>query len=175
MLVTTEELQAAFHLLDSDQTGHITLQNLKRRLSVFFPEMTAKEYRFLMNNRKEITIEDLHDLLIDNEITNFDPVLDAFRAFDPRSHGHISSDKMREVFGKCGFGELSTEELDILMRSADLDGDGFIGVEDFRGMVDLGRPLSQHHDSHGHGHGQHEKEKSHGKGKDTDKGHKRGH
>jgi hypothetical protein len=59
------------------------LQNLKKRLSLFFPEMTAKEYRFLMNNKKELTIEDFNELLMDNDLESFDPTVDAFRAVDP--------------------------------------------------------------------------------------------
>ena len=58
-------------------------QNLQKRLSLFFPEMTAREYRFLMNNKRELTEEDLSELLLDNDIQNFDPTADAFRAFDP--------------------------------------------------------------------------------------------
>ena len=64
-----------------------------------------------MNNKKEMTIEDLQELVLDNEITNFDPVQDAFKAFESRHHGHVTSERMREVFERCGFGELSTEEL----------------------------------------------------------------
>lgn len=43
--------------------------------------MTPKEYKFLMNNRKELTIEDLNELLADNEVndTDFDPVAEAFK------------------------------------------------------------------------------------------------
>lgn len=116
LYVSSEELHAAFTLLDADKNGIITLQNLKKRLGVFFPNMTAKEYRFLMNNRKEITFEDLEELLVDNEVTNFDPAIDAFRAFDPDGTGAISADKLREVFSALNFGELTDEELDILTR-----------------------------------------------------------
>ena len=47
-----KEIQAAFDVLDIDKNGFISLNNLKKRLGVFFPDMTA-EYRFLMNNQKE--------------------------------------------------------------------------------------------------------------------------
>lgn len=115
--------------------------------------MTAKEYRFLMNNRKEMSLEDLQELLIDNEVSNFDPVAEAFKLFDPRGSGGVSTEKLREVFSRCGLGELSDEELGILMTAGDLDGDGTIGLGDFRGVMDAsrrpkpdvgpGRPTSQ--------------------------------
>lgn len=33
----------------------------------------------LMNHKAEMTFEDLKDLLLENEITNFDPVAEAFK------------------------------------------------------------------------------------------------
>jgi Ca2+-binding EF-hand superfamily protein len=116
VLVTYEELQAAFHILDLDKSGAITLPNLKKRLGVFYPDLTAKEYRFLMNNKKEMTVEDLSELLVDNEVTNFDPIAEAFKAYDTKNLGYISDEKLREVFISYGFGELSDEEMDILTR-----------------------------------------------------------
>eukprot|EP01040_Poterioochromonas_malhamensis_P005308 gene5309-5692_t len=136
VLVTSEEISTAFQLLDTERTGQLTIATLKKRLGPLFPEMSAKEFRFLMNNKKEITIDDLKDLLIDNELTNFDPVADAFRVFDPESKGVINEDKLRQAFISLGLGELSDEELDILKRSADVNSDGLISVEDFRDMLE---------------------------------------
>ena len=116
MLITPDEIAAAFQLLDTEKTGQLTIATLKKRLGVLFPEMTAKEFRFLMNNKKEITLEDLKELLVDNELNNFDPVADAFRVFDTDGKGVINEDKLRQAFVSLGFGELSDEELDILKR-----------------------------------------------------------
>lgn len=52
VMMNPEDIQKAFSFLDADATGKISLSNLKKRLGVFFPEMTAKDYRFLMNNKK---------------------------------------------------------------------------------------------------------------------------
>jgi hypothetical protein len=54
--------------------------------------MTAKEYRFLMNNKKELTIEDFNELLMENDLENFDPTLDAFRAFDSLVREKLTAD-----------------------------------------------------------------------------------
>ena len=64
VLVTPEELRVAFELLDTEKMGSVTLAALRKRLGFFFPDMTPKEYRFLMNNRKEITLTDLEELLV---------------------------------------------------------------------------------------------------------------
>ncbi len=116
ILVTSEEISTAFAMLDPDKTGQLTLNSLKKRLGVLFPEMTAKEYRFLMNNKKELTIEDLRELLMENELNGFDPIHDAFRVFDPDGKGVLNEDKLRKAFVSFGFGELSDEELEILKR-----------------------------------------------------------
>ena len=74
VLVTPEEIEAAFEFFDLDGSGKITMGNLKKRLSVFYKNMPNKEFRFLMNNKPEMTKEELTALLIDNEVQNFDPV-----------------------------------------------------------------------------------------------------
>jgi calmodulin len=102
--------------LDTEKTGQLTIQALKKRLTTLFPEMTAKEFRFLMNNKKEITAEDLKELLLENELTQFDPINDAFKVFDPDNKGVINEDKLRQAFISFGYGELSDEELEVLKR-----------------------------------------------------------
>lgn len=114
ILVTQEELSAAFLMLDPEHTGQLTLASLKKRLGSLLPEMTAKDYRFLMNNKKEMSVEDLRELLVENEVSNYDPIFDAFRVFDPSGSGFIDEDKLRTAFVAFGLGELSDEELDVL-------------------------------------------------------------
>jgi hypothetical protein len=79
ILISPEEIKLAFDFLDCDKSGKVSLANLKKRLAVFFPEMSAKEYRFMMNNKREMTLQDFNDMLLDNEVTNFDPVSEAFK------------------------------------------------------------------------------------------------
>lgn len=79
ILITPEEIKLAFDFLDCDKSGKVSLANLKKRLGVFFPEMSAKEYRFMMNNKREMTLQDFHEMLVENEVTNFDPIAEAFK------------------------------------------------------------------------------------------------
>jgi len=137
VLVTPEELKVAFEMLDTEKMGAVTLTALRKRLGFFFPDMTPKEYRFLMNNRKEITLSDLEEMLVDNEITNFDPVAEAFKLYDPDDEGAIPGSRLKEVFSAYGFGDMTPEEYSVLLRTADADGDGKISLADFRAMLAL--------------------------------------
>ena len=134
--VSRAEIESAFAFLDTEQKGKVTAGNLKKRLASFFPDLTTRDYKYLMDNKKEITIDDLTDILVDNEIKEFDPVAEAFRAYDPENKGFISNEKLSEIFATFGFGELSGEELGLLTKAADVDGDGIVSLGDFRRMMD---------------------------------------
>ena len=71
--------------------------------------MPAKEYRFLMNNKNEMSFEELHDLLIDNEVKNFDPVAEAFKVYDPENSGFVDTEVLRSIFESLGFGEITDD------------------------------------------------------------------
>jgi Ca2+-binding EF-hand superfamily protein len=73
-------------------------------------------HRFLMNNKRELSLGDLSELLTDNDITGFDPVLEAFKAYDTEGDGFIPEAKLREIFATFGLGEISSTELEILTR-----------------------------------------------------------
>ena len=55
--LSRDEIAKTFAFLDADGQGQVTMATLKKRLGAFFPEMTTKEYRFLMGGRKELTLE----------------------------------------------------------------------------------------------------------------------
>jgi len=141
--VSREDISSAFDILDADKTGSIHFPTLKKRLGVFFPEMTAREFRFLMNNKKEITLDDLIELIEDNDIQNYDPVAEAFKAYDPHSQGHIDFEKMKDIFRSYDLGELVDDELDLLKRAADIDNDGLITLQDFRALLDKPQSVAQ--------------------------------
>ncbi len=96
--------------------------------------MPVKDYKFLMNGESELTYEDLYNLVKDNEISNFDPVAEAFKVYDPTGAGYTDTNILKSIYTKLGFGDLSEEDIRILVETADLDGDGVIGLEDFRQM-----------------------------------------
>ena len=129
--------------------GHITISNLKKKFGVFFPDMTSKEYRFLMNNNREMTADDLYDLVKDNSIEDFDPVAEAFKLYDQNDEGTIDPERLREIFKIYGMTDIADEDISLLVKTADIDGDGKISLEDFRIMLEGDvEALSQHHMQH---------------------------
>ena len=122
---------------------HCAAHRLKSRLGAFYKNMPIKEYKFLMNNQSELSLQDLKDLLMNNEVTNFDPVAEAFKAYDPENTGFVDQDVLRNVFENLGFGQITDDDMKILLETGDVDQDGRISLEDFRNMieVDAGEPL----------------------------------
>ena len=55
-------------------------------------------------------------------------IRDAFEVFDKDGNGFISAQELRQVMASLGE-KLSEEELDEMMREADVDGDGQINFE----------------------------------------------
>ena len=64
----------------------------------------------------------------------------AFAAFDQDSNGYLSKSELRDALRVLQEQELTDEELDRLMRQADRDGDGLIGIEDFLSSILPSKP-----------------------------------
>ncbi|WAR18956.1 CALM-like protein [Mya arenaria] len=61
-------------------------------------------------------------------------ISDAFRAFDKDSNGFISPAELRHVMTNLGE-MLTEEEVDEMIRAADMDGDGQVNFEEFVKMM----------------------------------------
>lgn len=161
MLVSASDIDAAFRFLDASGKGKITIGALRQKLSAFFPgadgeavvlslvgclydrrpysDMPLSELRFLLGDKKEITVAELHELLDGNQITNFDPVAEAFKCFDPSGTGFADIAHTREIFTRLGL-DLSDEDVRVLISTADGDRDGAISLSDFREMLKRAAP-----------------------------------
>ena len=137
--INEDELKAAFEFFDVSGSGKITLKDLKSRLGAFYKNVPIREYKFLMNNQSELTLDDLRALLENNEIKNFDPVAEAFKVYDPQQTGFVDTTVLRGIFEKLGFGTITEEDVKILVETADVDKDGRISLEDFRKMIEPGK------------------------------------
>merc|ERR1712070_227283 len=139
ILIQEHELRIAWDFFDTKGTGKLTAADIKRRLSTFYHNVSNKEIKFLLNNQPEITFEDLYELLKDNQLTNFDPVKEAFKVYDPQDTGFVDMAVVKEFFHNLGHGDISDEDAKIILETADADKDGRIGLDDFRLMVPFGQ------------------------------------
>uniref|UniRef100_A0A7S2DSQ3 EF-hand domain-containing protein n=1 Tax=Alexandrium andersonii TaxID=327968 RepID=A0A7S2DSQ3_9DINO len=140
LLITEEELRVAWDFFDTSGKSKLTTFDVKKRLQTFYKDITTREVKFLLNNQPEITFEELYALLKDNQLTNFDPVKEAFKVYDPHGTGFIDMDVVKTFFKELGYGDISDEDAKIILETADGDKDGRIGLEDFRMMVPFGQP-----------------------------------
>lgn len=60
-----------------------------------------------------------------DEIDSEEEIRGAFRVFDKDGNGHISAPELRHVMGNLGE-KLSDDEINEMIRQADIDGDGQI-------------------------------------------------
>lgn len=88
-----------------------------------------------MTGKDELSISELHDILKNNELENFDPIAEAFKFFDPEGSGSVDMERLREIFLLLGYGDLSYADLNSILEIADTDGDHKISLDDFRKLI----------------------------------------
>ncbi|EKF33483.1 hypothetical protein MOQ_002649 [Trypanosoma cruzi marinkellei] len=148
--LTRADVEAAFAFFDVQNKKDLKPRDLKARLTAFYPNMTNKELKFLLESADgNFTVETLWGI-IDNyhamytstltaETLTFDPVKEAFKIYDPQGRGFVDVEVLADIMKRIGLGELSQEELGLLIQTADFDKDGNISLEDFRNLLKIGR------------------------------------
>jgi len=136
MPINEAELSAAFDFFDVTGQGRITPNDLKQRLGAFYKNLPAKDIKMLLGDGS-FTKETLRNLLSNNELGNYDPVKEAFKAYDPNGTGFADPETLRSIFQALGYGEITDDDLQVLVETADADNDGKISLEDFRQMMRL--------------------------------------
>ncbi|KAH7445584.1 hypothetical protein KP509_01G015900 [Ceratopteris richardii] len=102
---TDAELQEMINEVDADRNGTID-----------FPEFLGLMARKLKDTDSE---EELRE---------------AFKVFDKDQNGYISAAELRSVMANLGE-KLTDEEVDEMIREADIDGDGQVNYEEFVKMM----------------------------------------
>ncbi|CAN1253236.1 unnamed protein product [Linum perenne] len=149
------EFKEAFSLFDKDGDGHFSDPSLFHLIPVFVFTgcITTKELgtvmRSLGQNPTEAELQDMiNEVDADgNGTIDFPEFLnlmarkmkdtdseeelkEAFRVFDKDQNGFISAAELRHVMTNLGE-KLTDEEVDEMIREADVDGDGQINYEEF--------------------------------------------
>ncbi len=68
---------------------------------------------FVLFLQTEMTEGDLLKLLQDNELTDFDPIKEAFKIYAPDDEEFLSKKVLKKVLGSMGFKDISDDDLQV--------------------------------------------------------------
>lgn len=135
------EFQEAFCLFDKDGDGCITLDELATVIQSLGQNPIKEELQDMINEvdiNGNGTIEFGEFLsLMARKIKETDAeeeLKEAFKVFDKDQNGYISASELRNVMINLGE-KLTDEEVNQMIREADVDGDGQVNYEEFVRMM----------------------------------------
>ncbi|KAF5454675.1 hypothetical protein F2P56_024322 [Juglans regia] len=135
------EFQEAFCLFDKDGDGSITIEELANAIRSLDQNPTQEELQTMINEvdvdgNGTIEFGEFLNLMArkmkENEAE--EELKEAFKVFDQDQDGYISPNELRHVMINLEE-RLTDEEVDQMIRDADLDGDGLINYEEFVRMM----------------------------------------
>ncbi|KAK3599650.1 hypothetical protein CHS0354_029111 [Potamilus streckersoni] len=131
------ELREAFSLFDKDGDGDISVKELGSVMRSLGQNPSDKELEEMI---KEVDVdgngtidfdEFLHMMGRKMKVTDTeDEIKEAFKVFDKDNNGLISPSELKSVMVNLGE-RLTDEEVDEMIKEADVDGDGYINYEEF--------------------------------------------
>ncbi|XP_033733497.1 calmodulin-A-like isoform X1 [Pecten maximus] len=144
MILTDEqvaEFKEAFTLFDKDGDGTITTSELGTVMRSLGQNPTENELQDMINEvdadgNGTIDFEEFLHMMARKmkETDSEEDLREAFRVFDKDGNGYISAAELRHVMTNLGE-KLTDEEVDEMIKEADLDGDGMVNYEDFMGYT----------------------------------------
>ncbi|XP_074282019.1 calcium-dependent protein kinase 20 [Silene latifolia] len=132
-------LKQMFKMIDADNSGHITLEELKKGLEKVGANLKHSEIVSLMqaadiDNSGTIDYgEFLAAMLHLNKIQQEDHLFAAFNYFDKDGSGYITHDELQQACQQFG---LENVQLDEIIREVDQDNDGRIDYSEFVAMME---------------------------------------
>ena len=135
------EFKAAFELFDKDRDGKITtkelgtvMRNLGQNPSE--SELTEMIAEVDLDGNGTIDFKEFLGLMVRKmkDTDTEEELLEAFKVFDRDANGFITNHELRHVMTYLG-DPLSPEEVEEMIKEADLDGDGQINYEEFVRMM----------------------------------------
>ena len=136
-----QEYRDAFIMFDIDKDGFITAKELAKVMRSLNHEASDSDVEELfaevdINRNGKICIEEFV-ALINKRNKETDPeeeVINAFKVFDKEGNGSIASIDLKHLMTTLG-DKITEEEIDEMLRDADIDGDGYINYEEFVRMI----------------------------------------
>jgi len=138
---TIGDLREAFGLFDKDGDGTITLKELTSVMASLGQDPTDEELRQMIrevdnDNSGSIEFEEFCVLMAKNmtDRDNEEDLKEAFKIFDADSSGSITREELKDTLQSVMGGteeSLQEDEIDELIKEADIDGDGQVNYEEF--------------------------------------------
>ncbi|KAG8374010.1 hypothetical protein BUALT_Bualt11G0086400 [Buddleja alternifolia] len=134
-------LKEMFKMIDTDNSGHITFEELKAGLKRCGANLNESEIHDLMkaadvDNSGTIDYgEFIAATLHLNKIEKEDHLFKAFSYFDKDGSGYITQDELQKACEEFGIEDVHLEEM---IREADQDNDGRIDYDEFVAMMTKG-------------------------------------
>ena len=135
------EFKEAFEIFDKDKDGYITTKELGDIMKNLGQTPSEAELQDMIN---EVDIDgngtiDFKEFLglMARKMRDADTeeeLIEAFKVFDRDGNGFITSHELRNIMNSLGEG-LSPEEIEEMIKEADLDNDGQIDYEEFVKMM----------------------------------------
>ncbi|XP_076096068.1 neo-calmodulin-like isoform X2 [Mytilus galloprovincialis] len=136
------DFKEVFELFDKDGDGTITIKELDtvmRSLGQNPTENEVKEMVQKVDTDGNGTIEFPEFLQMATDMMKSvdlaDEVRDAFRLFDKNGDGYVTASELKTILSNNGE-KISDEELDAMIKDADVDGDGKINYQEFVSMLE---------------------------------------
>ncbi|KAL6515653.1 Calcium-dependent protein kinase 4 [Orobanche hederae] len=136
-------LRQLFKMIDTDNSGTITYEELKQGLRKVGTELNECEIKALMNaadtdNSGTIDYgEFIAATLHMNKMEREENLLAAFSFFDKDGSGYITIDELQQACKDFGLGDV---KLDEIIKEIDIDNDGRIDYGEFATMMRKGNP-----------------------------------
>ncbi|KAE8717065.1 Calcium-dependent protein kinase 1 [Hibiscus syriacus] len=136
-------LKEMFKMIDADNRGQITYDELKVGLKKFGADLDESEFHALMkaadvNNNGTIDYEEFVAATLHlNKIEREDNLMAAFSYFDKDGSGYITQDELQKACQEFGIEEI---QLDKMIGEVDTDNDGRIDYNEFVAMMQKGNP-----------------------------------
>ncbi|AES82664.1 putative EF-hand domain pair protein [Medicago truncatula] len=135
------EFLEAFSLLDKDRDGCITIEELGTAIRSLDENPTLEVLQIMMNEvdtdrNGTIEFREFLNLMARKlkESEAEEEFKEAFRVFDKDKDGYISPSELRSVLSTIGE-KVTDEELEQMIKTADLDGDGLVDYQEFVRMM----------------------------------------
>ncbi|KAB2014640.1 hypothetical protein ES319_D09G240500v1 [Gossypium barbadense] len=135
------EFKEAFNFFDKDGDGCITVEELATVIKSLDQNPSEEELQDMINEvdadgNGTIEFSEFLNLMARKmqETDAEEELKEAFRVFDKDLNGYISASELRNVMMNLGE-KLSDEEVEQMIKEADLDGDGQVNYDEFVKMM----------------------------------------